>query len=211
MLVMSRAKDAGLPSKPSRSRLPSLTVVGLVLVMILSLAFVGYSVLNNHTVAITQNLLLTNTTNLYSTQTQTVTSVGAVTSVTTVTRTSFTGFGYGNYPACMIYGCPDQNPAIYNNYNTCRSSGSNNQAKCYGYLEGASGGCVVLAVPIIDPYNSSPYTVYQYYTLHNLPSSYPPSGAWVTVTGQLNQGYTTSPTGAACPSNNVINVTSITQ
>ena len=207
---MSRAKDAGLPSKPSRSRLRSLTVVGLVLVMILSLAFVGYSVLSNHTVAITQNLLLANTTNLYSTQTQTVTSVGAVTSVTTVTRTSFTGFGYGNYPACMIYGCPDQNPAIYNNYNTCRSSGSNNQAKCYGYLEGASGGCVLLAVPIIDPYNSSPYTVYQYYTLHNLPSSYPPSGAWVTVTGQLNQGNNFSSTGASCPGN-YINVTSISQ
>jgi len=210
VLVMPKAKDAGRPNEPSSS-LRSLVIAGLVLAMILSLAFAGYNVLNNHTGAVTQNLLLTNTTNIYTTQTQTVTSIGGVTTVTTMTRTSFTGFGYGNYAVCMINGCPDQNPAVNSNYNTCQSSGPNSEAKCYGYLEEASGGCVVLAVPLIDPYNSSPYIVYQYYTLHNLPSSYPPNGAWVTVTGQLYQGYTTSPTGAACPNNNVINVTSITQ
>jgi len=208
---MPKARDAGQSIEASRGRLGSLAVVGMVLVIILSVVFAGYNVLNNRMAPVTQNLLVTNTTNLYTTQTQTVMSIGAITTVTTMTRTSFTGFGYGNYAVCMINGCPDQNPAVNSNYNTCQSSGPNSEAKCYGYLEEGSGGCVVLAVPLIDPYNSSPYIVYQYYTLHNLPSSYLPSGAWVTVTGQLYQGYTTSATSAACPNNNVINVTSITQ
>lgn len=205
---MPKAKEASAPSESNRSSYRPLAIVGLALVIILSLAFLGYTVLNNHTTLVTQNLMITNTTNLYTTQTQTVTT--ALTAATTVTRTTFTGFGYGYYPGCMSYGCPEQNPAYYSNFNTCRGSGSNSEAQCYGYIEGSSDGCMILAAPFIDPYNSSPYVVYQYYTLHNLPSPYPSAGTWVTVTGQLYQGYTTSPSGAACPSNN-INVTSITQ
>jgi uncharacterized membrane protein YcgQ (UPF0703/DUF1980 family) len=56
----------------------------------------------------------------------------------------------------------------------------------------------------------NPYTytsALQYYTLHGQ-SSYPTNGTWVTVKGQMYQGYNTSPTGAACPGN-YINVSSI--
>lgn len=206
-VVMPKAKETGAPSKSNPSS-RSLAVAGLVLAIILSLAFLGYSLLNNHSTPITQNLLITNTTNVYTTQTETTTTLQ--TSAITVTGTTVTGFGNGYYPGCMSYGCPEQNPAYYNNFNTCRATGYNNQAQCYGYIEGSSDGCVILAAPFIDPYNSSPYVVYQYYTLHNLPTPYPSTGTWVTVTGQLYQGYTTGPNGAACPVNN-INVTSITQ
>jgi len=48
----------------------------------------------------------------------------------------------------------------------------------------------------------------QFYTLHDLPTSYPPLGARVTVTEQLYQGHNTAPNGEACPGN-YINVTSI--
>ena len=207
---MPKAKEASTPSETKRTSHHSLAVVGLILAMILSFGFLGYALLNNHATSITQNLLITNTTNFYTTQTQTVTNALAV--ATTVTSTAFTGFGNGYSPACIGYGCPEQqNPAYYNNFNTCRGYGSNTQAQCYGYIEGSSDGCTILAAPFIDPYNSSPYVVYQYYTLHNSPSPYPSVGTWVTVTGQLYQGYTSSSSsGAACPINN-INVSSITQ
>lgn len=206
-MILSKAKEASAPSASNRGQ-RSLAAVGLILAVILSLAFLGYSALNTHSTSITQNVFVTNTSNLFATQMQTVTAAQTV--ATTVTRTTFSGFGYGYYQACMSYGCPEQNPAYYNNFNTCRASGSNSEAQCYGYLEGSSDGCIILAAPFIDPYNSSPYVVYQYYTLHNLQSPYPGMGAWVTVTGQLYQGYTAGPNGAACPINN-INVTSITQ
>jgi hypothetical protein len=206
---MPKTKEASEPSKPGPGSRPSLAVIGLALAVILSLAFLGYAVFANYSNSpVTERLLITNTSNTYTTQTQTVTA--AQTAAVTLTQTTFNGFGNGYFP-CMSYGCPEQNSAYYNNFNTCRASGSNNnQAQCYGYIEGSSDGCTILAAPFIDPYNSSPFVVYQYYTLHNPPSPLPSTGAWVTVTGQLYQGYTTGSNGAACPVNN-INVTSITQ
>jgi hypothetical protein len=204
---LSKAKEANAPGASSRGQ-RSLATVGLILALILSIAFFGYSALSNHSTSITQNAFVTNTSNFFVTQTQTITA--AQTAATTVTQTTFSGFGYGYYQACMSYGCPEQNPAYYNNFNTCRVSVSVGEAQCYGYLEGSSDGCMILAAPFIDPHNSSPFIVYQYYTLHNLQSPYPSAGAWVTVTGQLYQGYTMGPNGASCPVNN-INVSSITQ
>ncbi|MGO9644217.1 MAG: hypothetical protein ACLPY5_05665 [Candidatus Bathyarchaeia archaeon] len=101
----------------------------------------------------------------------------------------------------------------YNNgtyYTTCLP-GPGNLIQCSGNLLLNPNGCVLLGFLVG---NGSPYniitTATQYYTLQNLPSSYPPVGSWVTVTGQLHQGPNSSPIGAACPGN-YITITSITQ
>jgi len=96
-------------------------------------------------------------------------------------------------------------------YTTCQQ-GPGNWVQCSGNLLQSPTGCVILGFHVgnwvNDPTNIVT-TATQYYTLHNLPSSYPPVGSWVTVTGQLYQGINFSPSGAACPGN-YINVTSIT-
>jgi hypothetical protein len=98
-----------------------------------------------------------------------------------------------------------------NYYTTCQQ-GSGNWIQCSGNLLQSPTGCVILGFLVgnwvNDPTNIVT-TATQYYTLHNLPSSYPPAGSWVTVSGQLYQGSNFSPSGAACPGN-YINVTSIT-
>ncbi len=108
---------------------------------------------------------------------------------------------YCNYPGYPPY------PGNFNGsyYTACLSIGDSNTVQCSGYLYEAPNGCIVLALTVSSPIGllSS-----QYYTLHNLPSS-ATIGTWVTVTGQLYQGYNYAPTGAACPGN-YINVTSIT-
>jgi len=91
-------------------------------------------------------------------------------------------------------------------YTPYQSVGNNNTVQCSGYLYQDTSGCVELAVTVSSYYG---LLSYQYYTLHNLPSSYT-IGAWATVTGQLHQGYNYAPNGAACPGN-YINVTSISQ
>jgi hypothetical protein len=94
------------------------------------------------------------------------------------------------------------------NYNTpCQSTGTNGMVQCSGYLYEDPSGCIELAITVVSP---AGLLSSQFYTLHNLPSSYPPIGTWVTVTGQQNQGYNFAPNGAACPGN-YINVTSISQ
>jgi len=123
---------------------------------------------------------------------------------------------YPSYSNCGNY-CPPPGSTYYlNNYDTCNLSnasytapGTNNMVSCYGYLYQDSAGCTDLVVPITNPYYlESP--VYQYLNLHNMPSNSPPMGTWVTVTGQVYQGYSAGSSGAACPLN-YINVTSITQ
>ncbi len=48
----------------------------------------------------------------------------------------------------------------------------------FGILHQDQNGCVELSIPLYSPYNTA--QVCQYYTLYNLPSSYPPVGSWVT-------------------------------
>jgi hypothetical protein len=197
--------------------------MGLILITILSLALVGYTALNPHLATVTQQQFVTNTQNLYSTQTQTqtvtsigtqtVTSIGTVTSITTAitTTTAAYGYGYGNYyQNCGYYGCNNPNPGY--SYYQCQSAAYGYTVQCSGYLYQDASGCIELEIPVTNWVNN-PYTVVttamQYYTLHNLPSSIPPIGSWVTVTGQLYQGYNTGPNGAACPGN-YINIITIT-
>ena len=98
-----------------------------------------------------------------------------------------------------------------NYYTTC-FPGPAFSIQCSGNLLRNPNGCTVLGFLVgnwvNDPTNIVP-TATQYYTLQNLPSSIPPIGSWVTVTGYLYQGPNHSPTGASCPGN-YINVTSIT-
>ena len=98
-----------------------------------------------------------------------------------------------------------------NYYTTCLP-GPGSSIQCSGNLLRNPNGCTVLGFLVgnwvNDPTIIVP-TATQYYTLQNLPSSIPPIGSWVTVTGYLYQGPNHSPTGASCPGN-YINVTSIT-
>ena len=142
-------------------------------------------------------------------------------------------YGYtqscGYYAGCSSYQgayCSSSNPYCYYNgnpgaeycqnldaycdftYNVCSNPNSfSNQAQCSGYLYQPLNGCLELEVPVNSPYAAQ---VYQYYTLNHMPSSYPPLGSWVTVTGTIYQGSNGSTTyNAACPGN-YINVSSIT-
>lgn len=96
-------------------------------------------------------------------------------------------------------------------YTTCLP-GPGNLIQCSGNLLQNPNGCTVLGF-LVGNWVNNPTNVMttatQYYTLQDLPSSIPPIGSWVTVTGQLYQGPNHSSTGAACPGN-YINVTSIT-
>jgi len=91
------------------------------------------------------------------------------------------------------------------NYFTTCLPGPGNWIQCSGRLLQSPRGCIILGFIA----SSGDTNATQYYTLHNLPSTYPSLGSWVTVTGQLYQGYNYSPIGAPCPGN-YINVTSIT-
>jgi hypothetical protein len=108
------------------------------------------------------------------------------------------------------YGNCYQNPYCYspgnyngNYYTTCQSTGNSNTVQCSGYLYQPSNGCIELAIPIDNGYWFESQ-VYQYYTLQHLPASYSPSWGWVTVTGQIFQGYNMAPNGALCPGNYII-------
>lgn len=210
---MSQASSPDQAGSSGRGVLKSAGIVGLVLVALLSLGFAGYTVLSPHIVTVTQQQLLTNTQSVYSVETQTVTVASTATSTATVT--SAQPIGYGSYQACNnYYGCY-QSPGYYyyypgyyygyGTYTPCQSTGSNN-VTCSGYLYQANNGCTLLAIPTLNnPYPSYATTyVYEYYVLHNLPSNAPASGAWVTVNGQLYQGFNTAPNGASCPNNYII-------
>jgi len=115
------------------------------------------------------------------------------------------GYQYGTCyqnPYCLY-------PGYYNGnyYTTCQPTGNGNTVQCSGYLYQPLTGCVELAVPVNNGYwFESP--VFQYYTLRNLPSSYASGWRWITVTGQLYQGYNTASTGVSCPGN-YINVSAL--
>jgi hypothetical protein len=209
---MSQTNQPNQPIKASSSRLFTASIIGLALIAALSLGLLGYSVLNPHEVTVTQPLA-TNTQIIQNTQT--VTSISTVTNVATVTSTTTTAvnwgdYGYGSYyQGCGYQQCPYYGPNYSTDYTVCEATGSNNTVQCVGYLYEASNGCIELVIPINNP-NYYESTEYQYYTLHNLPSSHPPIGAWVTVTGQISQGYNAAPNGGACPGN-YIDVTSISQ
>lgn len=117
--------------------------------------------------------------------------------LTTVTQTAqvypSSYYGYGPCFSCDY------------DYNLCQSS-NGATTQCSGFLYQDRNGCVEIVIPVNSPIAGQ---VYQYYTLQNLPSTYPLMGSWVTVTGQIYQGHNTAPNGAACPGN-YINVTTIT-
>lgn len=219
---MSQTNPPTQPAKPGRNGLSWVAVGGLVLVAILSLAFAGYTALNPHTVTVTRQVVRTNTQSLYFVQSQAVTSVSTATSYITLTSAAPNGYAYGNYQGCYYYGCY-QAPGYYYSYpgyysgyygsyySPCQSAGSYANVTCSGYLYQAQNGCTLLVIPTTNnPYPSYATTyVYEYYSLHNLPSNTPATGTWVTVSGQMYQGYNTSPNGNSCP-NNYINVNSIT-
>jgi hypothetical protein len=109
-------------------------------------------------------------------------------------------------PYCSYPGNFNGNyPGNYNGnyYTTCQRTGNTYTVQCSGYLYQPPNGCVVLAIPIENGYWFES-RVYQYYSLQNLPSSYTPSWRWVTVTGQLYQGYNMASNGASCPGNYII-------
>ena len=110
-----------------------------------------------------------------------------------------------NYANCYYNNnCGFNSPSNYNQLQ-CPSLSMNNTVQCVGYLYQNPNACVILVIPVYSPIG---LVSYQYYTLQKLPSSYPAIGAWVSVTGQLNQGSNFSSTGGACPGN-YINVASI--
>ena len=123
---------------------------------------------------------------------------------------------------CSSYSCYYGQPYSYNpqyspnlcqpasSSNSSNSTSSNGTVQCSGYLHQDQNGCVELAIPFLAPWLET--QAYQYYTLSNLPASYPPIGSWVTVTGLVQQqGYSggSYPYGSVCPGN-TITVSSIT-
>jgi hypothetical protein len=91
------------------------------------------------------------------------------------------------------------------NYTPCQSADEDTTTQCSGYLYQDINGCVEIVIPIDSAYGGR---VYQYYTLQNLPSTYPLVSSWVTVTGHMHHGHNVGPNGATCPGN-YISVTSI--
>jgi len=234
----NQSNQPGQTNKGGGNTLRTAGIVGLVLVAILSLGFAGYTAMNPRVNTVTQQQFVTNTQNVYSTQIQTVTSVSQVTLATTTTNVAATGNGAGvssgYYQYCSPYGCMYSPGPSYNTYNPynppnpwypgyyngayygyyngnffppCQSNAPSNSVTCSGYIFQAQNGCTVLVIPVANPYVAES-SVFQYYTLHNVPSNAPSNGSWVNVSGQLYQGANTSSNGASCPGN-YINVTSI--
>jgi hypothetical protein len=186
-------------------------IVGLTFIAILSSGFVGYASLNPHVVTVTEQQFLTNTQNQYFTQT--VTSLSTSTSLSTTTTSAVSTYvvktvvwylGSGSYN-CGAYGCSPPSLGAYGSL--CQSTGQNDTVSCSGYLSEPDDGCIQLAIPYTNPYLLES-TAYQFYTLRNVPSTLPPAGSWVAVTGQLGQGYTQGSNGAVCP-DNYINVSTV--
>ena len=202
------------------SLLRSILVGLLILVAVVSVAYIGYTGLNPNVVTVTQQQLLTNTQSLYSTQT--LTSLSMVTSFQTVTSATTAGFGnpynpynvpgygynpnYPNYQNCSYNGCYYSPPGFASPSDLCNTV-QNGTIQCSGYLHEPSSACVELAIPYLYPAIMES-TAYVYLTLINLPSNIPPSGAWVTVTGTLNGGYSPGPYNVLCTSN-YLNVATI--
>jgi len=229
---MTQASPPNQAANPGRGKSSAAVLVGLALVAILSLGFAGYMALNHNAVTVTQQQFVTNTQSLFLVQTQTLTTANTVMGVTTVTNSQPSGSGYGNYQSCGYYGCyPSYGnypgyyynyPGYYGYYNSgyyngyyrgyyvqspaCQPAGNYGNVTCSGYLYQANNGCTLLAVST----TSNPYPSYatgdviEYYTLQHLPSSTPQPGSWITVNGQLYQGYNTASNGASCPTNYIV-------
>jgi hypothetical protein len=107
---------------------------------------------------------------------------------------------------CSTYACYYGQPYSYETRyspSLCQTS-SNSTVQCSGYLHQDQNGCMELAIPFLAPWLET--QAYQYYTLTNLPMTYPPTGSWVTVSGQLQQDNLTSPIPYApmCPINTIV-------
>ena len=216
---MSEQNQAGGPTQPSHAGRSAFLIIGLIIIAIISLAFAGYTTLNPHTTTLTQQQFLTNTQSFYNTQTitavSTVTPIVATTAASTVsmatmvsssTATESTIFVTpGAYAGCGSSGCYSPGLGAYGSM--CQSTTQNNTVQCSGYLYELSNGCMKLAIPYINP-DVLETTAYVYYTLQNLPSSIPPAGSWVTVTGQVYQASTFATPGETC-GGSYIQVTSI--
>jgi len=214
---MNQPNPPDQTSEKGKGRGGRAAIIALALVALLSLGFAAYTASNLHAATVTEQVMVTNTESFYTVQTETMTTANTVTSVTTATNQP-SGYGYGNYQYCGYYGCsqsagyyyPGYYSGYYNGYwgyvPPCQLAGSNGGVTCSGYLYQAQNGCDLLVVST----TSNPYPSYatglvnEYYTLHNLPSNAPQLGSWVTVTGQLYQGYNTAPNGASCPNNYLI-------
>jgi len=210
-------------SQPSSRRGASAAAfIGLVIIAILSLAFAGYTSLNPHTATVTQQQLVTNTESIYNTQTVTTlstvtpvattsmptasaTTTASTVSVSAATTASVVYVTPGPYNGCGASGCFSPGLGAYGTM--CQSTTQNGTVQCSGYLYNLSGGCEKLAIPYINP-DVLETTAYVYYTLQNLPPNSPPTGSWVTVTGQLYQLPSFWSNGETC-SGSYIQVTSI--
>lgn len=197
--------------KPTSRKGTLATVVGLIVVVLLSLGFVAYASTNPHVMTVTQQQYLTSIENQYSTQT--VTGVSTVTTISTLTASSGSAYAvntvfaypWSGYYNCGAYGCSPPSLGAYGNL--CQPTGQNSTVNCSGYLSEPDDGCVQLAIPYNNP-DLLESTAYLFYTLRNVPSALPPAGSWITVTGQLGNGYTPGSNGAACPGN-YINISSV--
>jgi hypothetical protein len=186
-----------------------LALIVLAVIAAASAGLLAYVSMNPQTITSVSTSFQTETS--FITSYQTSTSYSTVTSMQTITAGAM-GYPYGQNCYNSNY-C--QAPCYYCGYNSdinsipCLITAGSNAAQCSGTLFISATGCVELVIPINAVFGG---TVYQYYTLHNLPQSYPSIGSWVRVTGQLHQGFNTAPNqpNLACPGN-YINVTSITQ
>ncbi|MGD0423288.1 MAG: hypothetical protein ABSA92_07500 [Candidatus Bathyarchaeia archaeon] len=190
-------------NKPRHRYVAVIVVIVIVIVGFLGLLYSANSQLATRGMTTTQQQLVTNVRDIYSTQTVTVTSISSASSAAVISSIATTVSGFGNgpvYPPYLEYQTCQYNcfyPAP--GYNSLCRSIVNGDVECSGYVYHDTGGCVELAIPYVNPdYLES--VAYQYYTLRNLPISFATSG-WVTVTGQLHQGFNVSPSGGLCPAN----------
>lgn len=201
----TQPNELGQTRRSKRSYYLTLAGVGIIIVVIVGLAYAGNSVspLSTHVMTVTQQQFMTNTQDIYSTQTEVVTNIQTLVERSVATVTS--GLPAGYYQYCNYYNCnPYPAPPGYYKLG-CYSTGAMNTIQCYGYMYEDSNGCVDLLVPVDNGYTNQ---IQQYYNLQNLPSSYPSLGSSVTVTGQLFHGHNAGPNGGACP-DSYIDVTSI--
>jgi hypothetical protein len=183
------------PKKSGRRSAVTVAIIALVIVAVLGVAYASYNASSQN--AMTGQIA----TNPLTPPNQTLTNHQTLIANTTIIGTTPV------ITAASKASGPDQNPAVYDNYDSCTSKHTNDTAQCYGELYQESSGCVMLIVPVMDP-NDNGVVVDQYYALHNLPASHPPIGSWVTVTGQLTKSASANTSDQSCPLTS-INVTQV--
>jgi hypothetical protein len=209
LIGMSQASGTQAGGKAGGKKVLWLASIALVVVA-LGAGLFGYVGMTPHTVT------LTSTSTSYATNTSVITSTSTVASVSTNTFTSVITTTASAPPGNIyaIQNCSPSNcqqPCYFNgcqgycysndcDFNVCQSVGTDS-TQCSGYLYQDENGCVELVIPIGSPVAQPSY---QFYTLQGLPSSLPPFGSWVTVTGQVYRGSNTSSNGAACPGNYIV-------